>query len=524
MSPPARLFVLLTVVAVPLIAYQGRHQWFYFDDWYFLDPITSLRPSVAMEPYWGHWTIVPRLIHGALFSAFGLRHYWPYQVPVVAAHVAVAVLLRLVMVRARVDPWIATALATAFLLFGPGRDNMVWAFQISMTGSLAFGLAQLLLADHDGPIDRRSVVAALAGVVAVGSSNLGVVVLVATGTSLAWRRGFRVAAVQVVPPALAFGGWWAAYGRHVPMPVDLTADSPAQAVDYAVNLCRVFVAELGPGPTGPILAALVVLGGALAVRAVAQGEPERWAAPLGLLAAGVVFVVTTALSRAGGQALGALAPEAAPSRYLHVLAVFCLPIIGVACTELGRLTRSAPAVAVIVWFVVLAGLPASVAAIAEPSGEYALGSPIEVTVVAEVAAAFDEVPSEQGATLAALRSIGWLVDQVESGRMPAAPAGHDEIRGRAFAQIAFEPARPPATPGCTSIERTVPVDLEVGDVIHARGAPASTVTVTTVEGPALRTTFTIGPTGQLAQRVRAGPMRVALVASDPANGRVQRCT
>ena len=56
------------------------------------------------------------------------------------------------MRRAGVGPWIATAAASVFVLFGPGAEDIIWAFQMGFTGSVAFGLAALILVDHRGPI------------------------------------------------------------------------------------------------------------------------------------------------------------------------------------------------------------------------------------------------------------------------------------------------------------------------------------------------------------------------------------
>ena len=58
----------------------------------------------------------------------------PYLVPVIAAHLTAAALLCVIMRRSDVDPWIATAAASAFALFGAGRDNVLWAIQIGYTG------------------------------------------------------------------------------------------------------------------------------------------------------------------------------------------------------------------------------------------------------------------------------------------------------------------------------------------------------------------------------------------------------
>ena len=52
-------------------------------------------------------------------------------------------------------PWLATVAAVVFVFFGAGAENILVAFQITFVGSLVFGLTQLLLADHDGPLDRR---------------------------------------------------------------------------------------------------------------------------------------------------------------------------------------------------------------------------------------------------------------------------------------------------------------------------------------------------------------------------------
>ena len=49
------------------------------------------------------------------------------------------------------------------MFFGAGAENILVVFQITFVGALVFGLVQLLLADHDGPIDRRDWFGLLAG-------------------------------------------------------------------------------------------------------------------------------------------------------------------------------------------------------------------------------------------------------------------------------------------------------------------------------------------------------------------------
>jgi hypothetical protein len=57
-----------------------------------------------------------------------LRTYVPYLLRVVSLHLVLARLLWLVMRRAEVHPWIATAAAALFILFGSGHDNILFAF------------------------------------------------------------------------------------------------------------------------------------------------------------------------------------------------------------------------------------------------------------------------------------------------------------------------------------------------------------------------------------------------------------
>ena len=149
------VFGVLAVASVPLYLALARHEWFFLDEWDFLANRTAWNLGDLLRPHTDHWTTLPILAWRALWWTVGLRSYLPYVFLSVLAHVAVAALTRAVMRRAGVDPWIATIVAGVVLFFGAGAENIMYAFQITFTGALAFGLGQLLLADHDGPIDRR---------------------------------------------------------------------------------------------------------------------------------------------------------------------------------------------------------------------------------------------------------------------------------------------------------------------------------------------------------------------------------
>ena len=147
--------VFIVVAAWALIAKLGNYFWFHGDEWDFLVTRDGGSLGDLLHPHNEHLQLLPIVVYRVLWNLFGLRSYTPYQVPVIALHLTAAVLLRAVMRRCNVNPWIATAAASVFVLFGPGEENIIWAFQIGFTGTLVFGLSQLLLADHDGPFGRR---------------------------------------------------------------------------------------------------------------------------------------------------------------------------------------------------------------------------------------------------------------------------------------------------------------------------------------------------------------------------------
>ena len=131
-----------------------------------------------------HWTTLPILVYRLMWVLVGLRSYTPYQVLIVSAHLVAAALL------ARGDaPRRCAALAgdgrgRAFVFFGAGAENILVAFQITFVGALVFGLAQLLLSDHDGPIDRRDWLGLLAGFAGLACSGVAMTMTVVVGLAV----------------------------------------------------------------------------------------------------------------------------------------------------------------------------------------------------------------------------------------------------------------------------------------------------------------------------------------------------
>ena len=207
--------------AAVIIFVLGASRWFIFaDDEDFLIRRSAFDLGGLFQPHRGHWVTLPVLVYRAVFWLFGLD-YRAYLVVLVVAHLGTAALLRLIMRRAGVGPWPATAVAAVLVLFGPGGEDILWSFQITFVGAIAFGLIQLVLADHDGGLDRRDVLGLLAGAAALMCSAVGPAMVVAVGMAVLLRRGWRIAAFHVVPLATLFTIWYLTHLDAIGEGVDL---------------------------------------------------------------------------------------------------------------------------------------------------------------------------------------------------------------------------------------------------------------------------------------------------------------
>ena len=194
----------------------GAKRWFYGDDWLLL--LNRMDPSVdtLLTPQHGHNSAVPILIFETLYRVFGIRTYVPYLVAIISLHLIMAVLLRVIMRRAGVGPWLATLVAGMIVLFGPGQVSILYAIQITQVGTIVLGLGQMLLADHDGRLDRRDWIGLGLGFVSLFCSALAPAMIVAVGAAVLIRRGWRPALFHTVPLGAVFVAWYLKYSANVP--------------------------------------------------------------------------------------------------------------------------------------------------------------------------------------------------------------------------------------------------------------------------------------------------------------------
>lgn len=344
----AGVFGAACALAVPVYLYLGRSHWFRQDEFMVLArPVGSV--GDLFRAHNEHLIVPARILYAAGWELFGLHHYWPYQLWVVLAHVALAALLRVAMRRAGVSGWVATAAALVFLTFGRGSANILWGFQITFTGAVAAGYAHLLLADHDGPVGRRDALGIAAGVVAASSSATGLVMVGVVGLAMLLRRGWRVAALHTVPIATLVVAWTTTV-------VQRRASPPVgEILLFTERGARTTFLRITPNAA---VAGLMVVAVAVGLFLMARHEGaidavRRVAVPLSLAVGGIAMLLLTGYGRVG--IFGVRFADA--PRYSHLFLALVLPLVAVGLQ--GLVTRRAwMALPVVV--LLLAEVPANV--------------------------------------------------------------------------------------------------------------------------------------------------------------------
>jgi hypothetical protein len=457
----ARLtFVGAAVVAAAVYVVNGRKVWFFGvfgDEW---DVLAGRRLTVhdLLVRHGDHLVALPALVFRIFFPLFGLRSYLPYQLVAIALHIAAAALLRVVMRRAGVDPWIATAAAGLFLLFGAGSQDILIAFQITFSGALVLGLVQLLLADHAGPIDRRDRLALLAGLGALLCSDVAFVMIAAVGLAALSRRRWWAAGLQTLPLAAGYGLWLWGFGRPARTDIDLVRI----ARSARTTIFATFDALAQVPFLGWVLAAMLLAGLVVAFRD--RTRRVELGAPVSLAIAAVLFATTLGLTRFG---LGSR--FAASSRYLHVVAALVLPLLAVAADALTRRWRVFAPVALALLVI---GIPGNLADIGNNVGAAATYRDQRRVIerlprnarARAVPRALHPTPS-----FAAEVTVGWLLDGVRDGRIPAPPRATPAQAATDALRLSIE-QRDATFRRCPPLRTPATRTLVPGRSLHIRGA------------------------------------------------------
>jgi hypothetical protein len=326
---------LLLALDAALLLYMGRGTTFFFDDWDFVIHDYGGGLHSLLLAHVGNISIFPVAVYKVLFHVVGLDDYGAFRLVVIALHLIAAALIFTLASR-RVER-LPALLATALILFlGAAWEDLLWAFQVGYLLSIVGGLAAFVLIERRDRLGDVSAMAAL--ILSIGSSSLGIPLVVGVVVELVWARDWRRLWLVVVP-ALLYFVWYLGYGES-----EITSSSLINAPGFAADLAAAAAGALVGRALewGRPLAVLGLL--VVAVRLIRPGPISPRLA--GLLSTAVMLWIVTATARSTTSA-----PET--SRYVYLGAV-AIVLIGVELLRGSVVPVRASAVAMVL--VVLAAL------------------------------------------------------------------------------------------------------------------------------------------------------------------------
>ena len=325
----ALLHGISLAVALPLLLWIDRHQWFSGDEWDFLVRRGVMGHSELglLEPHNEHWGTFPVLIYRALFSVFGVRTYTPYLVVLIVAHLLAAHLLWRLMMRYGVDWLLATGAAAVFMVLGAGWEDLINAFQITFVVPIVLGLLALLIASADGPFRRRDAWASLVLVLALPFSGVSLTMAIVVGIATLLRRGWKPAALIVAAPAAVYLLWYAGWGRHATAVEQESLSTSLQKAPEFVwrGLVAAVDGVTGLAGIGPVVLVLLTIWVVRSNRT----PREPWPPVLALFVGAPIFLFLIDIRRSGLGTDAAAAP-----RYSYAVLALLLPAAALAATAL----------------------------------------------------------------------------------------------------------------------------------------------------------------------------------------------
>ena len=429
-------FRLALVAACVMYYVIGRHQWFVRDDW----ASTLTRDKVLdiygwkdwlFAPQDGHWMTVPVVVYHYFTSWFGLDSYWPFLIPAMAAHVGAVLLTRVLCRRNGVSEWTTTLVCSMLLVFGSGWENLVFAIQITYNFSLLAFLAQIVLVDHDGPVDRRDYLAVGLSLIGVMSSGFGPIFIFGVFVFLAMRRRWRALLVAVGPQAVAYAWWFLFWER----------DPAKEARPGGSAQIPAFVAK-GVGATFDALVSLPGLGGVALLGTFIVAISGRFGSRVRCVSCAMVATTIFMFLGIGIERVGFGLSIATSSRYMHISAMMLAPVFALAVDQLARISREARLAGLAV---VAASAIINAGALREMSSSWAMASQAERDTVDLVVGSglawqadpnhslFEDSPDVRVSSLPTMLELGAV-----HPRTPSTPA-EDEIVQKALGLAAPSP-------------------------------------------------------------------------------------
>lgn len=332
---------LVLVAGGLVVADSIRLQWFFMDEWSYLDRTPSGQFSIGQlfVSHNGHVIVWTNAWFQLLEQVVGLRYYLLYGLPILVSHLVVTAAGISVSRSLGAQRWLALLGAVPVLLMAAGARNIVWAGQFQYVAPVALFVlwTALRLRSRPSVTGARSwVTAALVGLGGCLSSLVWLpLALVLAAQALVLRRRLE-AAVLAAPAVLvaAFGIATDPHGGDVAAQSGGLVDRGVASLHYAVTG---LTAAGALGSDHVVVGAAVLVLGWLGILLLPKGGPRL--AAVGLGTAPVVFFLVTSVSRAS---LGA--EQATQPRYLYVALACLVPLwvgeVGVLVARAGDRTRA----------------------------------------------------------------------------------------------------------------------------------------------------------------------------------------
>ena len=202
-------------VAVPILAWVNRDQWFAVDEWAMITSNglgANPTRSGLFAPHFEHWITVGILVYKALYGVFAARTYAPYVAVMILVILAVAHLSWRLLLRIGVNGALATAVAALTIVMAVGWENRSTAFQMVVIAPVALGFGALLAMPTSGPLGRRDVLVVALVLVGLMCSGTGVTMAAVVALAALLWRGWKVAAGIVAVPVVVYGIWYVTEG------------------------------------------------------------------------------------------------------------------------------------------------------------------------------------------------------------------------------------------------------------------------------------------------------------------------
>lgn len=336
MALPLLLGAGAAITAVLL--YLTRRFDFQSDEWTFLLAAPKWGLKSYFEPHNEHWVTGLVAWYQAVFLVFGARNYHVFMAGVLLMDVAVACLLFFI-IRRRSGELLALAAAAIMLGLGSGWEDILWGFQIGFTGSVAFGLAAVLLLQGERLPPWRLALASGALLCSLMLGGMGLFWLVLVAVELFFSPPRRRYLGVIVVPLVAYVAWYAAIGHTTiaSQRSPFSRDAFSQLLTFVpTGIGAAFSGVFGFAARGREIA-LIAVTAAIAVRWYQRGWRRVDSLALGALAGLIAEYAATGLVRAQYGDVAATG-----SRYVWVAAVFALLILTDAARGLpwNRLTQS----------------------------------------------------------------------------------------------------------------------------------------------------------------------------------------